>query len=185
MINQIHKDAGIRMGKCVEAFKHHISKVRTGRASPSLLNDIQVEYYGALTPLQQLANIIPENPRTLAITVFDRTLTTAVEKAIMASDLGLNPSSTDTLIRVSLPILTEERRRDLIKIVRAAAELSRVSVRKVRRDANEKIKILLKDKAINENEDHRYQQEIQKLTDSWIKKLDSTLLEKEAELMEF
>lgn len=183
MINEICKDAGIRMEKCVEAFKHYVSKVRTDRASPSLLDYIQIEYYGAMTPLRQLANIVTEDSRTLAITVFDRMLTKKVEKAIMASDLGLNPSSSDTVIRVPLPPLTEERRRDLIKVVRAEAELSRVLVRNVRRDANDKFKILLKNKNINEDEDRRSQSDIQRLTDAWIKKLDSELAAKEAELM--
>ena len=184
MINEIRKDAEIRMEKCVDAFKNHISKVRTGHASPSLLDGIQIEYYGTLTPLRQLANIIAEDSRTLAITVFDRALAPAVEKAIMASDLGLNPSSAGTVIRVPLPPLTEERRRDLIKVVRAEAEQGRVSVRNVRRDANDKVKALLKDKTIGKDEDRRSQDEIQKLTDAWIKKLDSALAEKEAELME-
>ncbi|AHF74723.1 ribosome recycling factor [Candidatus Sodalis pierantonius str. SOPE] len=184
MINEIRKDAENRMEKCVDAFKNHISKVRTGRASPSLLDGIQIEYYGTLTPLRQLANIVAEDSRTLAITVFDRALAPAVEKAIMASDLGLNPSSAGTVIRVPLPPLTEERRRDLIKVVRAEAEQGRVSVRNVRRDANDKVKALLKDKTIGEDEDRRSQDEIQKLTDAWIKKLDSALAEKEAELME-
>ncbi len=184
VINEIRKDAENRMEKCVDAFKNHISKVRTGRASPSLLDGIQIEYYGTLTPLRQLANIVAEDSRTLAITVFDRALAPAVEKAIMASDLGLNPSSAGTVIRVPLPPLTEERRRDLIKVVRAEAEQGRVSVRNVRRDANDKVKALLKDKTIGEDEDRRSQDEIQKLTDAWIKKLDSALAEKEAELME-
>ncbi|WP_308825194.1 ribosome recycling factor [Sodalis praecaptivus] len=184
MINEIRKDAENRMEKCVDAFKNHISKVRTGRASPSLLDGIQIEYYGTLTPLRQLANIVAEDSRTLAITVFDRALAPAVEKAIMASDLGLNPSSAGTVIRVPLPPLNEERRRDLIKVVRAEAEQGRVSVRNVRRDANDKVKALLKDKTIGEDEDRRSQDEIQKLTDAWIKKLDSALAEKEAELME-
>lgn len=184
MINKIRKDAEIRMGKCVDTFKNHISKIRTGRASPTLLDSIQIEYYGTLTPLRQLANIVAEDSSTLAITVFDRTLTAAVKKAIMTSDLGLNPSSAGTLVRVPLPPLTEERRRDLIKVVRAEAEQARVSVRNVRRDANDKVKVLLKDKTIGEDEDHSSQEYIQKLTDAWIKKLDSALAEKEAKLME-
>lgn len=183
VINEIHTNAGIRMEKCVEAFKNYISKVRTSRASPSLLDGIQIEYYGLMTPLRQLANIVVDDSRTLAITVFDRTLMPVVEKAIMASDLGLNPSSSGTMIRVPLPSLTEERRRDLIKVVRAEAEFSRISVRNVRRDANDKVKALLKDKIIGEDEDRRSQDVIQRLTDSWIKKLDSKLAEKEAELM--
>lgn len=185
MINDIKKDAKERMEKCVETFKTHISKVRTGRAHPSLLDGIQVEYYGAATPLNQLASIVTEDTRTLAISVFDRSLTPAVEKAIMASDLGLNPSSSGTVIRVPLPALTEERRKDLTKVVRNEAEQGRVSVRNVRRDANDKIKALLKDKEIGEDEERKSQDEIQKLTDGYIKKIDESLAEKEAELMAF
>ncbi|UDG79894.1 ribosome recycling factor [Candidatus Steffania adelgidicola] len=183
MINKIHKDADIRMEKCVESFKNHIRKIRTGRASPSFLDGIQIKYYGALTPIRQIANVIAEDSRTLTVTVFDRTLTSAVEKAIMTSDLGLNPSSIGTVIHVPLPPLTEERRRDLIKIVRSEAEQGRVSVRNVRRDTNEKAKSLLKDKAISEDEERRLQDKIQNLTDGWIKTLDRILLEKEKELI--
>lgn len=185
MINKIKKDAQGRMEKSVEALKSQINKVRTGRASPSLLDGIMVEYYGAATPLRQLANITADDSRTLAITVFDRALAPAVEKAIMASDLGLNPSSAGTIIRVPLPPLTEERRKDLIKIVRNDAEQGRVSVRNARRDANDKIKALLKDKEISEDDERRAQDEIQKLTDNFIKKVDEALEQKEKELMEF
>ncbi|MGP4123886.1 MAG: ribosome recycling factor [Sodalis sp. (in: enterobacteria)] len=184
MINEIHKDAEIRMEKCVDAFKNYLKKVRTGRASPSLLDGIQIKYYGQLTPLRQLANIIAEDSHTLGITVFDRAMAPAVEKAIMSSELGLNPSSSGALIHVPLPPLSEERRRDLVKVVRAEAEQGRVSVRNVRRDANDKVKGLLKDKSIGEDEDRRSQDEIQKLTDTWVKNLDSALAKKEAELME-
>ncbi|CAM3853659.1 ribosome recycling factor [Rahnella bruchi] len=185
MINEIKKDAEIRMEKCVEAFKTHISKIRTGRASPGILDGIMVEYYGSSTPLRQLAQVTVEDSRTLAISVFDRSISAAVEKAIMTSDLGLNPSSAGATIRVPLPALTEERRKDLIKVVRGEAEQGRVSVRNVRRDANDKTKALLKDKEISEDEDRRSQDDIQKLTDIFIKKIDVALTEKEAELMEF
>ncbi|EIB99867.1 MULTISPECIES: ribosome recycling factor [Pantoea] len=185
MINDIKKDADTRMEKCVEAFKNTISKVRTGRASPSLLDGIVVEYYGTPTPLRQLASVTVEDSRTLKINVFDRTLSAAVEKAIMKSDLGLNPSSAGSDIRVPLPALTEERRKDLIKIVRGEAEQGRVSVRNVRRDANDKIKALLKDKEISEDDERRAQDEIQKMTDAYIKKVDAALSEKETELMDF
>lgn len=185
MINEIKQDAQARMEKSVEAFRNHISKIRTGRAQPSLLDGIQVEYYGSATPLRQLANVVAEDSRTLAITVFDRSLSPAVEKAIMASDLGLNPSSAGTVIRVPLPALTEERRKDLTKIVRGEAENARVSVRNIRRDANDKLKALLKDKQISEDEDRKAQDEIQKMTDAIVKKLDAVLAEKESELMEF
>lgn len=185
MINDIRKDADTRMDKCVDAFKNHISKIRTGRASPSILDGIMVEYYGAATPLRQLASVTVEDSRTLKINVFDRSISAAVEKAIMTSDLGLNPSSAGTDIRVPLPALTEERRKDLIKVVRGEAEQGRVSVRNVRRDANDKVKALLKDKEISEDEERRSQDEIQKMTDVYIKKIDVALAEKEAELMEF
>lgn len=185
MINEIKQDANMRMEKCVEVFKQHISKIRTGRAHPSLLDGIQVEYYGSATPLRQLANIVAEDSRTLAITVFDRSLSSAVEKAIMSADLGLNPSSAGAIIRVPLPVLTEERRRDLTKIVRAEAENGRISVRNVRRDANDKLKVLVKDKEISEDDERRAQDEIQKMTDAIIKKIDAGLADKETELMEF
>ena len=170
MLNQIKKDAQDRMEKSLEALKGHISKIRTGRAQPSLLDAIQVEYYGAATPLRQLANVVAEDARTLAVTVFDRSLISAVEKAILTSDLGLNPSSAGTTIRVPLPPLTEERRRDLIKIVKGEGEQGKVAVRNVRRDANDKIKALLKD---------------QKITDIYIKRVDEVLADKEKELMDF
>ncbi|SQJ10326.1 Ribosome-releasing factor [Serratia rubidaea] len=173
------------MEKSVEAFKNQISKIRTGRASPSILDGIMVEYYGAATPLRQLASITVEDSRTLKINVFDRSLSQAVEKAIMTSDLGLNPSSAGSDIRVPLPALTEERRKDLIKIVRGEAEQGRVSVRNVRRDANDKVKALLKDKEISEDEERRAQDDIQKMTDAYIKLVDTALAEKEKELMEF
>lgn len=185
MINDIKKDAETRMDKCVEAFKNTISKVRTGRASPSLLDGVVVEYYGTPTPLRQLASVTVEDSRTLKINVFDRSMGPAVEKAIMASDLGLNPNSAGSDIRVPLPALTEERRKDLIKIVRGEAEQGRVSVRNVRRDANDKIKALLKDKEISEDDERRTQEEIQKMTDARIKNVDAALAEKEKELMEF
>nr|WP_306310612.1 ribosome recycling factor [Xenorhabdus aichiensis] len=185
VINEIKKDAQDRMEKSVEALKSQISKVRTGRASPSLLDGISVEYYGSATPLRQIASVVVEDARTLAITVFDRSMTPAIEKAIMASDLGLNPSSAGTIIRVPLPALTEERRKDLIKVVRGDAEQGRVSVRNIRRDANDKVKALLKDKEISEDEERRSQDEIQKLTDNFIKKIDEALANKETELMDF
>lgn len=185
MINEIRKDADSRMEKSVEAFKSQISKIRTGRASPSILDGIMVEYYGSATPLRQLASVTVEDSRTLAINLFDRSLGAAVEKAIMSSDLGLNPNSAGSVIRVPLPALTEERRKDLIKVVRGEAEQGRVAVRNVRRDANDKVKALLKDKEVSEDEDRRSQDDIQKMTDAYIKLLDSSLADKEKELMDF
>ncbi|AUX74528.1 ribosome recycling factor [Erwinia pyrifoliae] len=185
MINDIKKDAETRMEKCVEAFKNHISKIRTGRASPSILDGIMVDYYGSATPLRLLASVTVEDSRTLKINVFDRSIGAAVEKAIMTSDLGLNPSSAGSDIRVPLPALTEERRKDLIKVVRGEAEQGRVSVRNVRRDANDKLKALLKDKEISEDDDRRAQEDVQKMTDIFIKKMDASLADKETELMDF
>ncbi|KUI98456.1 ribosome recycling factor [Vibrio sp. MEBiC08052] len=184
MINEIKKDAQERMDKSVDALKSNLSKVRTGRAHPSLLSGISVEYYGAPTPLNQVANVIAEDSRTLAITVFDKELAPKVEKAIMMSDLGLNPMSAGTVIRVPLPALTEERRRDLVKIVRGEAEGGRVAVRNIRRDANNELKNLLKDKEISEDEEHKAQDDIQKLTDAAVKNIDEVLAAKEKELME-
>lgn len=156
-----------------------------GPCFSSLLDGIVVEYYGTPTPLRQLASVTVEDSRTLKINVFDRSMGPAVEKAIMASDLGLNPSSAGSDIRVPLPPLTEERRKDLTKIVRGEAEGARVAVRNVRRDANDKVKALLKDKEISEDDDRRSQDEVQKLTDAAIKKVDAALAEKETELMQF
>nr|WP_239031278.1 ribosome recycling factor [Pseudoalteromonas sp. MMG024] len=172
------------MQKSVDALGSQLSKIRTGRAHPSLLDGIQVSYYGADTPLNQVGNVTIEDNRTLAITVFDKTLTQAVEKAIMASDLGLNPMSAGTVIRVPLPPLTEERRKDLIKIVRGEVEGGRVAIRNIRRDANSDVKALLKDKEISEDEARQSDDEVQKLTDKYIKEMDAILAAKEAELME-
>ena len=185
MINEIKQDAQARMEKSLEALKSHISKIRTGRAQPSLLDGLQVEYYGSPTPLRQVANVVAEDARTLAVNVFDKSLIGAVEKAILTSDLGLNPSSAGTTIRVPLPPLTEERRRDLIKIVKSEGEQGKIAVRNVRRDANDQIKALLKDKEISENEQHKAEEEIQKITDIYIKKVDEVLADKEKELMDF
>ncbi|MEI8631143.1 ribosome recycling factor [Vibrio sp. PP-XX7] len=184
MINEIEKDAQERMDKSVDALKNSLAKVRTGRAHPSLLASLSVEYYGAMTPLNQIANVVAEDARTLAITVFDKELTPKVEKAIMMSDLGLNPMSAGTVIRVPLPALTEERRRDLVKIVRGEAEGGRVAVRNIRRDANNDLKALLKDKEISEDEERKAQDDIQKLTDAAVKKIDEVLAVKEKELMD-
>ncbi|MGO4999090.1 ribosome recycling factor [Oceanisphaera sp. W20_SRM_FM3] len=184
MINEIVKDAKERMEKSLESLKTQMNKVRTGRAHPSLLDTIYVDYYGAATPLKQVGNITTEDSRTLAVTVFDSSMLKAVEKAIMSSDLGLNPSSTGTMIRIPLPSLTEERRKDLIKVVRNEAEQGRVAIRNIRRDANGDFKSLLKDKEISEDDDRRAHDEVQKITDTYIKLVDEALTAKEKELME-
>lgn len=184
MIDDIKDDAQQRMDKTIGALKGNLSKIRTGRAHPSLLDSIQVSYYGADTPLKQLANVIAEDSRTLALTVFDKSSIQAIEKAIMTSDLGLNPVTAGTTVRIPMPPLTEERRKDLIKVVRAEAEQGRVGIRNIRRDANSDLKELLKEKEISEDESHKGEENIQKITDEFIKKVDEMLAAKEKELME-
>lgn len=184
MIKEIIEDAKDRMEKSVESLRSQMSKVRTGRAHPSILDSVMVNYYGTDTPLKQLANITTEDSRTLALTVFDKSASAAVEKAIINSDLGLNPASAGAVIRIPLPPLTEERRRDLVKIVRAEAENGRIAVRNIRRDANGDIKDLLKEKEITEDEERSAEEEIQKLTDKFVKQIDEALKAKEADLME-
>lgn len=184
MIKEIIEDAKDRMEKSVESLRSQMSKVRTGRAHPSILDSVMVNYYGTDTPLKQLANITTEDSRTLALTVFDKSASAAVEKAIINSDLGLNPASAGAVIRIPLPPLTEERRRDLVKIVRAEAESGRIAVRNIRRDANGDIKDLLKEKEITEDEERNAEDEIQKLTDKFVKQIDETLKAKETDLME-
>ncbi|MCC4831032.1 ribosome recycling factor [Shewanella sp. 1_MG-2023] len=184
MIDTIKEDAQDRMNKCVDATKNQMAKVRTGRAHPSLLDSIQVSYYGSMTPLKQVANIGIEDSRTLNVTVFDATMVQAVEKAIMSSDLGLNPMTAGNAMRIPLPALTEERRKDFIKVVRGEAENGRVAVRNVRRDAISEIKKLEKAKECTEDDVRRSEDEIQKFTDASIKNIDGILAAKEKELME-
>ena len=184
MIDEINDDARQRMEKSISALKNQLTKIRTGRAHPSLLDSIMVPYYGAATPLKQLANIVAEDARTLALTVFDATAAQAVEKAIMQSDLGLNPMSAGAVMRIPMPALTEERRKDLIRVVRAEAEQGRVAIRNIRRDANSDIKELLKEKEISEDDSRRGEESIQKLTDAFVKQVDETLVAKEKDLME-
>ena len=184
MIEDIKDDARQRMEKSIAALKGQFSKIRTGRAHPSLLDSIMVPYYGTPTPLKQVANVIAEDSRTLALTVFDKSAIQAVEKAIMQSDLGLNPSSAGSTLRIPMPPLTEERRKDLIKVVRAEAEQGRVSIRSVRRDANADIKELLKEKEIGEDDSRKGEEDIQKLTNEFVKTVDDMLATKEKELME-
>ncbi|MBT0585011.1 ribosome recycling factor [Alteromonas oceanisediminis] len=184
MLDEIELDAQQRMEKSIAALRSQLSKIRTGRAHPSLLDSISVSYYGAPTPLRQVANVIAEDNRTLALTVFDKSAVQAVEKAIMQSDLGLNPMSAGATIRIPMPPLTEERRKDLIKVVRNEAEQGRVAIRNVRRDANSDIKELLKEKEISEDESRAAEENIQTLTNTFVKKVDDMLADKETELME-
>ncbi|MES9858182.1 MAG: ribosome recycling factor [Sedimenticola sp.] len=183
MIDDIKKDAAMRMGKSVDALGHELAKVRTGRAHPSLLDHVTVSYYGSNTPLNQVANVTVEDARTLAISPWEKSMVQAVEKAIMNSDLGLNPNTAGTVIRVPLPPLTEERRKDLIRVVRQEAEQSKVAVRNIRRDANHDLKDLVKEKLISEDDEHRGQEIIQKLTDQHVKEVDEVLAGKEKDLM--
>ena len=184
MIEDIIKDAEDRMHKSVDALHTEFTKIRTGRAHPSLLDHVSVDYYGTATPVKQVANVTVEDSRTLAITPYERNMVAAVEKAIMNSDLGLNPSSAGTVIRIPMPPLTEERRRDLVKVVRHEAENARIAVRNIRRDANGDFKDLLKDKEISEDEERQSEERVQKLTDKYVAKVDEALTTKEAELME-
>lgn len=184
MIDEIIEDAEVRMGKSVSSLQTELTKIRTGRAHPSLLDHITVEYYGAETPLTQVANVSVEDSRTLSITPWEKDMVTHIEKAIMKSDLGLNPSSAGTVIRIPMPQLTEERRRDLVRVVRNEAEQGRVAIRNIRRDANSDFKDLLKEKEISEDECRQAEDNIQKLTDKYIASIDEVLAKKETELME-
>lgn len=183
MIDDVKKDAAERMAKSVEALTHELAKIRTGRAHPSLLDHITVSYYGSEMPIRQVANVTAEDARTLAVTPWEKGMVQVVEKAIMQSDLGLNPNTAGTVIRVPLPPLTEERRRDLIKVARHEAEQARVAVRNIRRDANGELKDLVKEKLISEDDERRGQELVQKLTDQYVKEVDSVLAEKEQDLM--
>jgi ribosome recycling factor len=184
MINEIKTDADTRMKKTLESLKNDLAKIRTGRAHPSLLDSVKVDYYGSEVPLSQVANISILDSRTLSLTPWEKPMVKVIEKAIMASDLGLNPSTTGDLIRIPLPPLTEERRKDLTKVVRKEGEGSKVAIRNIRRDANGSLKELLKEKEIAEDEERKAQDVVQKLTDEHVKKVDELLKVKEKDLME-
>lgn len=184
MLNEIKKDSASRMAKSVEALRHELTKLRTGRAHTSLLDHITVEYYGSEVPLNQVANVNVEDSRTLTITPWEKSMVQPIERAIMNSDLGLNPASAGTVIRVPLPPLTEERRKDMIRIVRQEAEGGRVAIRNIRRDALSDIKELQKEKMIGEDEERRANDEIQAITDKYVAEIDRVLAEKESDLME-
>lgn len=184
MIEDIIRDANERMNKSIETLKHEFAKIRTGRAHPSLLEHIKIKYYGADVPLNRAATITVTDPRTLSVSPFDKKTVKDVEKAIRDSDLGLNPAVAGEVIRVPLPPLTEERRKELIRVVRHEAEQARVAVRNIRRDANHMLKELLKEKEITEDEDRRTEERVQKLTDDHIAAIDKLLAQKEHDLME-
>ena len=184
MVEDIKKDAEIRMGKSVEALRNELRKIRTGRANASLLDHVMVSYYGSDVPLNQVASITVSDPRSLTVSPWEKKIIPDVEKAIIRSDLGLNPVTSSDVIRVPLPALTEERRREMTRIVRQEAEQARIAVRNVRRDANQHLKALIRDAHLPEDAEKRAEAEIQKLTDLHIERVDSVLAEKEHDLME-
>ena len=183
MINEIQKDAQERMNKSIAALINAFKKVRTGRASPAILEGITIDYYGTATQLSQVANIVVEDGRTLALNPWEKHLVPVIEKAIMKSDLGINPATSGDTIRLAMPMLTEETRKDFIKVARNEAEKGRVSVRNARRDANSDIKELLKEKEISEDEERKGEEQIQQLTNKMIAVIESLLAEKEKDLM--
>ena len=184
MINEIHNDANDRMNKTLASLENDFSKIRAGRAHPSLLEQIHVEYYGTLVPLSQVSNIATEDSRTLKVTPWEKDMVGPIEKAVMTSDLGLNPNSMGQVIRIPLPPLTEERRKELVRVVRDEAEHARVAVRNIRRDAISDYRELLKEKEISEDETHRAEENIQKITDQHIGLIDKSLSDKENSLLE-
>lgn len=183
MLNEIQKDAQTRMAKSVEAFRHDLTKVRTGRASTALVDHLKVNYYGSEMPLTQVASVAVSDSRSLTITPWEKQMVSAVEKAILASDLGLTPNTSGTVIRINLPALTEERRRELSKHVHAGGEDAKIAIRNIRRDANSQVKELLKEKQVTEDEATRSEADIQKITDEAIKGVDEVVKAKEQELM--
>lgn len=184
MIDELIKDAESRMKKSIESLKGDLTKIRTGRAHPSLLEHLTVEYYGSEVPLNQVANITVGDSRTLNVTPWEKPMVPVVEKAIINSDMGLNPATAGEIIRVPLPALTEERRKDLIKVVRKEGEATKVAIRNIRRDVLSDVKSLLKDKEITEDDDRGAQDSVQKVTDKYVAQVDELLAEKEKDLME-
>ncbi len=183
MLNEIKQDAQARMQKSIEALRNTLSKVRTGRATTALVDHLKVNYYGSDMPLTQVASVTVSDARSLTITPWEKPMVAAIEKAILASDLGLTPNTAGTTIRINIPALTEERRKDLTKVVHGEGEDSKVAIRNIRRDANQQIKDLLKEKAITEDDVRRTEEEVQKITDKAIKDIDDVIKEKEVELM--
>jgi ribosome recycling factor len=185
MLAEIKKDATTRMGKSLEALRHELAKIRTGRAHPSLLEHIHVDYYGSQVPISQAANVTVDDARTLAVTPWDKNMVQVIEKAIMTSDLGLNPMTAGSVIRIPLPPLTKERRLELGKVVHHEGENAKIAIRNIRRDANHTIKELLKEKEISEDDERRAVIEIQQITDESVTRADAVVAEKEKELLEF
>jgi len=185
VVEDIKKDAATRMEKSVVSLQQELTKLRTGRAHTSLLDHISVDYYGSETPLTQVANVNVENSRTLTVVPWEKSMVQAIEKAIMKSNLGLNPATAGTIIRVPLPPLTEERRKDMIRLVRQEAEGGRIAIRNIRRDVLSDLKDLKKEKMIGEDDERRAEDEVQTITDKFIAAVDETLAQKESDLMEF
>jgi ribosome recycling factor len=183
MINEISKDAEMHMHKAIDALKNELTKVRTGRAHPSMVENVKVDYYGTETPLKNIANVQVSDPRTLSITPWEKTMVKAIEKAIQNANLGMNPICDANLVRIPVPPLTEERRKEFVKVVKNIAEQSRVAVRNVRRDAINDLKELLKEKEISEDDERRAQDNMQKLTDKFIAEVDKIAAAKEADLL--
>lgn len=183
MLNEIKKDAQARMAKSIEALRHDLTKLRTGRATTALVDHLKVNYYGSDMPLTQVASVTVTDARSLTISPWEKQMVSAVEKAILASDLGLTPNTAGTVIRINIPALTEERRRDLSKHVHGEGENAKIAIRNIRRDANQQVKDLLKEKQITEDEERQNQDDIQKLTDKAIKDVDEVVKAKEQELM--
>jgi ribosome recycling factor len=184
MINDLKKDAEKRMGRSIEALREEFSRLRTGRANAALLEHVTVDYYGTETPITRVATVTVEDARTLSVSPWEKQMVPAVEKAILTSDLGLTPMSAGSVIRVPLPPMTEERRKDMVRVVRNEAESGRVSIRNIRRDVLSDLKDLLKEKEITEDEERKAQDDVQKLTDRFVGEIDTLLKEKEAEIME-
>ena len=184
MLDDLKKDATQRMQKCVTAFRDQLKKLRTGRANTSLIEHIKVDYYGSEMPLNQVANIATEDARTLTISPWEKAMVPVIEKAIYKSDLGLNPNTAGQIIRINMPALTEERRRDIIKVAKSEAENARVAVRAVRREVMTELKEMLKEKLIAQDDDRRAQEDVQKLTDKHVADIDQVLAEKEKELLQ-
>jgi ribosome recycling factor len=184
MINDIKAEAAERMEKSLDALTHNFNKIRTGRAHPSLLEGLKVDYYGSATPINQMANVSVEDARTLSLTAWDKSMIPVIEKAIMKSDLGLNPATAGEVIRIPMPMLTEETRKGFTRQARQEAESARVSVRNARRDAMAMLKDLVKEKEISEDDERRGQEQVQKLTDAYVAKIEKLLAGKEADLME-
>ena len=184
MIKEIMQDAGSRMEKTIDSLRQSLSKIRTGRAHPSLLDHLRVDYYGSEMPISQVANVGVEDSRTLTVTPWEKQMVQAIEKSILKSDLGLNPATSGTVIRIPMPALTEETRRELVKVVRHEGEAAKVAIRNIRRDANSDFKDLLKEKEISEDEERKAADEIQRLTDRYVGEVDRVLAGKETELME-